>query len=150
MQNMFLCKFFLLWLERKWQIFNCLQTHEVSETSCKGSAMYKSIKLYFSVLNESVLEWQNFKLASILFSSKKKFSQRYIAKMNRLSMQIANSKCKVLKKETDYLLQQHQKLFELFCKLPKGNGAPYANSVKLRRNCMRYSINLKQFAKRAH
>ncbi len=39
-----------------------------------------------------------------------------------------------------------------FCnstKLPKGNGAPHANSVKLRRNCMRYLINLRQFAKRA-
>ncbi len=36
-----------------------------------------------------------------------------------------------------------------FSKLPKGNGAPHANSVKLRRNCMRYSMNLRQFAKRA-
>jgi hypothetical protein len=36
-----------------------------------------------------------------------------------------------------------------FSKLPKGNGAPNTNSVKLRMNCMRYSINLRQFAKRA-
>jgi hypothetical protein len=36
-----------------------------------------------------------------------------------------------------------------FSKLSKGNGAPHANSVKLRRNCMRYSINLMQFAKSA-
>jgi len=33
--------------------------------------------------------------------------------------------------------------------LPQNNGAPDANSVKLRRNCMWYSINRRQFAKRA-
>ncbi len=36
-----------------------------------------------------------------------------------------------------------------FNKLQNGNGAPHANSVKLRKNCMRYYINLRQFAKRA-
>ena len=36
-----------------------------------------------------------------------------------------------------------------FSKLPKGNRAPHANSVKLRRNCMRYSVDFRQFAKRA-
>jgi hypothetical protein len=64
-------------------------------------------------------------------------------------MQFANSACKVLKMETEYLLPQHQSYLSPFSKLPEGNGAPHANSVKLRRNCMRYSINLRQFAKRA-
>jgi hypothetical protein len=33
-------------------------------------------------------------------------------------------------------------------KLAKGNAAPQANSLKLGRNCMRYSINLRQFVER--
>jgi len=36
-------------------------------------------------------------------------------------MQFADSACKLIQRVTDYLLQQHQKLFE-----PFGNGTPHA------------------------
>jgi hypothetical protein len=64
-------------------------------------------------------------------------------------MQFANSACKVLKRETDTFCNSTKSYLSPLSKLTKVNGAPHANSVKLRRNCMLYSINLRQFAKRA-
>jgi hypothetical protein len=55
-------------------------------------------------------------------------------------MQFTDSACKVIKRVADYLVQQHLKLFELFfSKLPMGNGAPHASSVKLGRSCMQFA-----------
>ncbi len=56
---------------------------------------------------------------------------------------------KCLKGRPIALCNSTKRCLSPFSKLPKGNGAPHANSVKLRRNCMRFSINLRQFAKRA-
>jgi hypothetical protein len=38
-------------------------------------------------------------------------------------MQFKVTACKVIKRVTDYLLQQHQKVFKPFSKWPKGTGA---------------------------
>ncbi len=87
---------------------------------------------------------QNFKLAST------KFSQRYIAKKIGFagSSRIPRAKC--LKGRLITFCNSTKSYASPCSKLSKGNGAPHANSGKLRRNCMRYSINLRQFAKRAH
>jgi hypothetical protein len=58
-----------------------------------------------------------------------------------------NSACNGLKKMTD--CNSTKSYLSPFRKLPKGNGAPHATSVKLGRNCIQYSINLRKFAKRA-
>jgi len=56
---------------------------------------------------------QNFKLASILFFLNYVPPAVYCCHARRC-MQFTDSACKVLRRGTDYLLQQHQKLFEPF------------------------------------
>jgi hypothetical protein len=48
-------------------------------------------------------------------------------------MQIANSACKVLNRETDYLLQQHQKLFEPLQQISKGLWSTACKFSKIRK-----------------
>jgi hypothetical protein len=71
---------------------------------------------------------QNFKLASILFFSELSTPSGIL---------LADSACNSTK---SYLSS--------FSKLPKGNGAPHANTIKLGMNCMRCSVTLCEFAKR--
>jgi hypothetical protein len=62
---------------------------------------------------ETAVGKQSFKLASILFFSELS-SPSGVLLTARRCMQFADSTCKVIKRVTDYLLQQHQKLFEPF------------------------------------
>ena len=77
------------------------------------------------------------------------FSQRYIAKMIGFACNSRIPLAKCLKGRPITFCNSTKSYLSPFSKLPKGNRAPHANSVKLRRNCMRYSVNLRQFAKRA-
>ncbi len=75
-----------------------------------------------------------------------KFSQRYIAKMIGFA---CNSRLPLANYLKGRPITFCNSTKSPFSKLPKGNGAPYAKSGKFSRNCMRYSMNLRQFAKRS-